>query len=40
MKHLKVEIRAGEGGEDAQIFVGELYDAYLRLFRKLGWESC
>jgi protein subunit release factor A len=39
MKTLKVEIRAGEGGEDAQIFVGELYDAYLRLFRKMNWQT-
>lgn len=26
-----VEIRAGEGGEDARLFVAELASAYLRL---------
>lgn len=26
-----IEIRAGEGGEDARIFVAELTDAYIRL---------
>lgn len=31
-----IEIRAGEGGEDARIFVGQLATAYLRLANKLG----
>ena len=32
----KIEIRAGEGGEDARIFVGQLANAYLKLSSKLG----
>jgi protein subunit release factor A len=39
MKKLRVEIRAGEGGVDAQLFVGELSEAYQRLFRRMNWRS-
>jgi protein subunit release factor A len=28
---IKLEIRAGEGGEDARIFVAEIAQAYLKL---------
>jgi protein subunit release factor A len=32
-----LEIRAAEGGSDAQIFVGQLANAYERLARNQGW---
>lgn len=31
-----IELRAGEGGQDAQLFVGDLANAYTRLANKLG----
>lgn len=31
-----VEIRAGEGGEDARLFVAELAQAYIRLAHRKG----
>jgi protein subunit release factor A len=32
-----IEIRSAEGGQDSQIFVGELANAYERLARNQGW---
>lgn len=35
MKQIRtIEIRAGEGGEDARLFVAELAIAYIRMFRR------
>lgn len=36
MNTLVLEIRAAEGGADSQIFVGDLYRAYQKMFAKLG----
>lgn len=33
-----VEIRPGEGGEDAQIFVGELAKAYEKMSAIFNWK--
>ena len=33
-----IEIRAGEGGDDAKIFTKNLADAYCRLADKQGWN--
>lgn len=38
MDGITVEIRAGEGGADARLFVSELAGAYLRLAARRGWE--
>lgn len=32
----RLEIRAGEGGDDAKQFVNELMDAYIRMFEREG----
>lgn len=32
----QIEIRAGEGGDDAKLFVGDLMTAYLKWFEKRG----
>lgn len=34
--HRSIEIRAGEGGADARLFVAELAEAYLRLSTAKG----
>ena len=34
--HVKIEIRAGEGGEDSRLFVAELGEAYVRLSDRMG----
>lgn len=34
--HMTIEIRAGEGGDDAKVFVGELAQAYVRLADRVG----
>jgi protein subunit release factor A len=31
-----IEIRAGEGGSDAKLFVGDLANAYIKLAGKFG----
>ena len=31
-----LEIRAGEGGDDAKLFVKELARAYIKMFDKIG----
>ncbi len=35
---LIVEIRAGEGGDEAALFAGDLYDMYTRYARSKGWR--
>jgi peptide chain release factor 1 len=35
---LIVEIRAGEGGDEAALFAGDLYDMYTRYARTRGWR--
>jgi peptide chain release factor 1 len=35
---LIVEIRAGEGGDEAALFAGDLYDMYTRYARNRGWR--
>ncbi len=37
-KDIIVEIRAGAGGDEAAIFVGDLYRMYARYCDKLGWQ--
>lgn len=32
----QIEIRAGEGGDDAKLFVSDLMTAYLKWFEKRG----
>lgn len=36
MKTMNIEIRAGEGGRDARLFVAELAQGYVRLADKMG----
>jgi peptide chain release factor 1 len=38
-KNVIVEIRAGAGGDEASIFVGDLYKMYSRYIDKRGWKS-
>ena len=38
-KNVMVEIRAGAGGDEASIFVGDVYRMYLNFIRELGWQS-
>ncbi|MDD2357505.1 MAG: peptide chain release factor 1 [Thiovulaceae bacterium] len=33
-----IELRAGAGGDEAAIFVGDLFDAYLRYAENRGWK--
>ncbi len=37
-KNVIVEIRAGTGGDEACIFVGDLYKMYTRFIEKKGWK--
>lgn len=37
-KDIIIEIRAGAGGDEAAIFVGDLYRMYARYCDKLGWQ--
>jgi peptide chain release factor 1 len=37
-KNIIVEIRAGTGGEEAALFVGQLFRMYLRFTEKKGWK--
>ncbi len=37
-KNILLELRAGVGGDESAIFVGDLYDAYSRLSSKMGWR--
>jgi len=37
-KNIIVEMRAGAGGDEAAIFVGDLYRMYLRFFEEKGWK--
>jgi len=38
-KNVIVEIRAGEGGEEAALFAGELYKMYLRYAERHRWKT-
>lgn len=38
-KNIMMEMRAGAGGDEASIFVGDLYRAYQNYFRDLGFKS-
>lgn len=38
-KNVMMEIRAGAGGDEASIFVGEVYRMYQNYFRKIGFRS-
>lgn len=38
-KNVMVEIRAGAGGDEASIFVGDLYRMYTNYVRGLGWKD-
>ncbi|MCB9061246.1 MAG: peptide chain release factor 1 [Halobacteriovoraceae bacterium] len=38
-KNVMVEIRAGAGGDEASIFVGDVYRMYQNYFRDLGFKS-
>ena len=38
-KNVIVEIRAGEGGEEAALFAGELYKMYLRYAERHRWKA-
>lgn len=38
-KNVIVEIRAGTGGDEASIFVGDLFKMYSRYIDKKGWKS-
>ena len=37
-KNVMMEMRAGDGGDEASIFVGDLYRAYQNYFRELGFK--
>ncbi len=37
-KNIFLEIRAGTGGDEAALFVGDLFKAYLRYAEKKGWK--
>lgn len=38
-KNVIIEIRAGTGGDEASIFVGDLFKMYSRYFEKRGWKT-
>jgi len=38
-RNIYVEIRAGAGGDEASIFVGDLFRMYLRYAEKQGWQT-
>lgn len=38
-KNVIVEIRAGTGGDEASIFVGDLYRMYTKYMEKKGWKT-
>lgn len=38
-KNVIIEIRAGTGGDEASIFVGDLYKMYTRWLEKKGWKT-
>jgi len=37
-KNINIELRAGTGGDEAAIFVGDLFRAYLRYAENRGWK--
>ncbi len=38
-KNVIIEIRAGTGGDEASLFVGDLFRMYTRYFDKKGWKT-
>jgi peptide chain release factor 1 len=38
-KNIYLEIRAGTGGDEASLFVGDLFKAYIRYADKKGWKT-
>jgi len=38
-KNIYLEIRAGTGGDEASLFVGDLFKAYVRYADKKGWKT-
>jgi len=38
-KNIYLEIRAGTGGDEASLFVGDLFRAYIRYADKKGWKT-
>jgi peptide chain release factor 1 len=38
-KNVIIEIRAGTGGDEASIFVGDLYRMYIKWLEKKGWKT-
>ena len=38
-KNVIIEIRAGTGGDEASIFVGDLYRMYTKWLEKKGWKT-
>ncbi len=38
-KDVLFEIRAGTGGDEASIFVGDLFRMYIKFFEKQGWKT-
>ena len=38
-KNVMVEIRAGAGGDEASIFVGDVFRMYSNYFRDLGYKT-
>ncbi|MBW8869022.1 MAG: PCRF domain-containing protein, partial [Acidobacteria bacterium] len=37
-KNVQVELRAGPGGDEAALFVGDLYRMYQRFTERMGWK--
>jgi protein subunit release factor A len=40
MNTLIIEIRAGEGGDDAKLFTQQMASAYCKLADRMGWTHC
>ncbi|MBL4594256.1 MAG: PCRF domain-containing protein, partial [Flavobacteriales bacterium] len=38
-KNVIIEIRAGTGGDEAAIFVGDLYRMYIKWLERKGWKT-
>ncbi len=38
-KNVIIEMRGAAGGDEANLFVGDLYDAYIKFCESLGWKT-
>lgn len=38
MSKVTLELRPGEGGDDAKLFIKDLSDAYIKLFKRMDWK--